>query len=369
MIMATMLYKRASGGEIRQWKIWVENEGTPTVFVEAGVLNGSQVKTAGQVIEEGKQGRDAYGQAVFMMESKIKKKNDEGYFDTIEKAETNRIIRPMLAVDFKKRGHSIVFPATAQRKFDGVRCLASLNDNGEVDLLSRRGKPFPHLNHLRSAIAGLDNIPDDFIFDGELYSDTLTFQEVVGLVRRESLKAGDDERLLQVSYRLYDCLTADENDGFITRHAILKQTLTNANDCLMLVENINLYNESEVEILHNQFVAEGYEGIMVRNNDGVYGINKRSKDLQKFKQFLDDEFSIVDFLEGTGNDAGTVIWVCTNDNNDTFKVRPRGTREQRREWFSDGNNLIGSTLTVRYFELTDDGIPRFPVGIAIRDYE
>jgi hypothetical protein len=91
--------------------------------------------------------------------------------------------------------------------------------------------------------------------------------------------------------------------------------------------------------------------------------------LQKFKQFLDDEFSIVDFLEGTGNDAGTVIWVCTNDNNDTFKVRPRGTREQRREWFSDGNNLIGSTLTVRYFELTDDGIPRFPVGIAIRDYE
>ena len=368
--MATMLYKRASGGEIRQWKIWVENEGTPTVFVEAGVLNGSQVKTAGQVIEEGKQGRDAYGQAVFVMESKINKKNDEGYFDTIEKAETTRIIRPMLAVDFKKRGHSILFPATAQRKFDGVRCLASLNENGEVDLLSRRGKPFPHLNHLRSAIAGLDSIPDDFVFDGELYSDTLTFQEVVGLVRRESLKVGDDERLMQVSYRLYDCLTADENDGFLTRHATLKKALNGQyQSSLMLVENVEVTDRAEVETLHNQFVAEGYEGIMVRNNDGVYGINKRSKDLQKFKHFLDDEFSIVGFLEGTGNDAGTVIWVCTNDNNDTFKVRPRGTREQRREWFSEGNNFIGSTLTVRYFELTDDGIPRFPVGIAIRDYE
>jgi hypothetical protein len=36
---------------------------------------------------------------------------------------------------------------------------------------------------------------------------------------------------------------------------------------------------------------------------------------------------------------------------------------------SDAPNLIGKSLTVRYFEMTDDNIPRFPVGVSIRDYE
>ena len=52
-----------------------------------------------------------------------------------------------------------------------------------------------------------------------------------------------------------------------------------------------------------------------------------------------------------------------------FKARPKGTREQRTLWFDNADSYIGATLTVRYFEMTDDGIPRFPVGIAIRDYE
>lgn len=75
------------------------------------------------------------------------------------------------------------------------------------------------------------------------------------------------------------------------------------------------------------------------------------------------------YEEGTGNDAGTVIWVCMTENGDLFKARPKGTREERTEYFQKGDDFIGATLTVRYFEMTDDGIPRFPVGVAIRNYE
>ena len=84
--------------------------------------------------------------------------------------------------------------------------MASLNSDGSVSLKSRKGKEFPHMNHLRQQIASLKGIPDGAFLDGELYSDTLTFQEVVGLVRRESLKAGDEDKLKQISYRLYDML-------------------------------------------------------------------------------------------------------------------------------------------------------------------
>jgi DNA ligase-1 len=87
------------------------------------------------------------------------------------------------------------------------------------------------------------------------------------------------------------------------------------------------------------------------------------------KTFLDDEFEIVSFTQATGSDAGTVIWECTTPEGNIFSVRPRGTREEKRIYFQNGEDYIGQQLTVRYQELTDDGIPRFPVGISIRDYE
>lgn len=369
-----ILYKTASNGELRQWKAWVEDVGGGEYHlkVEAGVVYGKQVPTKGQVFTSGKQGRDAKGQAEFELASKVKKKRDEGYYDTIDEAKNNKKFLPMLAVNFAKRGGSVEYPAIGQRKFDGVRCLASLNDDGSVNLKSRRDKPFPHLNHLRQQIAGLP-LEEAIILDGELYSDTLTFQEVVGLVRRESLKAGDEDKLKQISYRLYDLYDGDfENQDFEGRYAELAQYLNHnpsSHPNLILTENIVLNDPAEVKQYHDEFVKEGYEGIMVRNRKGEYGIDKRSKHLQKFKEFFDEEFEIVGFTEGTGNDAGTVIWYCMTDNGDIFKARPKGTREERKEWFENGQKHIGSTLTVRYFELTDDGIPRFPVGVAIRDYE
>ena len=67
-------------------------------------------------------------------------------------------------------------------------------------------------------------------------------------------------------------------------------------------------------------------------------------------------------------EAGCVIWICELDGK-TFACRPRGTREEREELFEKGADFIGNQLTVRYQEKTDDGLLRFPVGIAIRNYE
>lgn len=367
------LYKRDSKGKIRQWNGWVEagQGGRWLMYVETGLLDGNKVKNRPKIYYAGKQGRDAKGQSMFELESKINKKRDEGYFDTIKEAQDILVILPMLALDFNKRGHNIDYPAIGQRKFDGVRSMASLNSDGSVSLKSRKGKEFPHMNHLRQQIASLKGIPDGAFLDGELYSDTLTFQEVVGLVRRESLKAGDEDKLKQISYRLYDMLDPNNRDaGFQDRYDTLKTILgSTPPQNLILTKNFEISDKADVKPLHDQFVKEGYEGIMIRNKDGEYGINKRSKNLQKFKEFYDQEFQIVGYEEGTGNDAGTVIWVCMTQQGDLFKARPKGTREERTEYFQKGDDFIGATLTVRYFEMTDDGIPRFPVGIAIRNYE
>ena len=379
VLMEKFLYKKDSKGKIRQWRGYVDTAPNNRFImgVETGLLDGNKTTNRPRIYWQGKQGRDAKGQAMFELESKVSKKRDEGYFDTIQEAKDTLVVLPMLALDFNKRSHDVSYPAIGQRKFDGVRCMASINPDGSVSLKSRKGKEFPHMNHLRQQIASLKGIPDGAFLDGELYSDTLTFQEVVGLVRRETLKAGDEDKLKQISYRLYDMLDPDDRKaGFQKRYDGLKKILgigmpflPQPPKNLILTKNFELDNKEDVKKYHDQFVKEGYEGIMIRNKDGEYGINKRSKHLQKFKEFFDQEFEIVGYEEGTGNDAGTVIWVCMTENGDLFKTRPRGTREERTEYFDNGDDYIGATLTVRYFEMTDDGIPRFPVGIAIRNYE
>ena len=373
VLMEKILYKQDSKGKIRQWRGYVDSAPNNRFImgVETGLVDGNKTANRPRIYWQGKQGRDAKGQAMFELESKVNKKRDEGYFDTIQEAKDTLVILPMLALDFHKRKHDISYPAIGQRKFDGVRCMASINPDGSFLLKSRQGNVLPHLNHLRQQIASLKCIPDGAFLDGELYSDTLTFQEVVGLVRRETLKPGDEDKLKQISYRLYDMLDPDDRTaGFQKRYDGVKKILgPNPPKNLILTENFELNDKDDVKKYYDQFVKEGYEGIMIRNKDGEYGINKRSKHLQKFKEFFDQEFEIVGFEEGTGNDAGTVIWICITQNGDLFKARPKGTREERAEYFDNGDDYIGATLTVRYFELTDDGIPRFPVGVAIRNYE
>ena len=83
----------------------------------------------------------------------------------------------------------------------------------------------------------------------------------------------------------------------------------------------------------------------------------------------DDEYQIVGFQEGEGVEIGCIIWKCVTKEGITFNCRPKGTHEARRELFKNAQQYVGKKLTVRFQELSDDLVPRFPVGITIRDYE
>ncbi len=106
---------------------------------------------------------------------------------------------------------------------------------------------------------------------------------------------------------------------------------------------------------------------MIRNPNAPYKIGKRSKNLLKDKEFMEDEFKVSGFTEGTGDDKGTIIWECETKDKQSFSVRPRGTKEERRELFKTGDKYLGKNLTIIYFGLTTSGIPRFPVGKDIRE--
>jgi DNA ligase-1 len=112
----------------------------------------------------------------------------------------------------------------------------------------------------------------------------------------------------------------------------------------------------------------GYEGQMVRLNAAYE--NKRSKFLMKRKEFIDEEYVIVDIVEGEGNRAGTAGYMqFFARNGKSFKSNIKGSFPWLRQLLKDRKSLIGKKATIKYFNLTPDSIPRFGFVVAVRDYE
>jgi DNA ligase-1 len=121
----------------------------------------------------------------------------------------------------------------------------------------------------------------------------------------------------------------------------------------------------EFEKSMEDFTRAGHEGIIVRDPDGWYTAGK-SNALLKYKTFQDAEFRVVDVIEATGKDRGTAVFVCATAAGVTFHVRPAGDFEERSIQFEERESTIGRMYTVRFQELTNRGIPRFPTGVAFR---
>ncbi len=377
------LFGEATTGKLKQWSIRVVEDSSHAIIqTEHGYQDGKKQITQ-KIITHGKNiGKknetSALKQAISEARSSWIKKKESGYSENPDTSDnTNEeqydsevssgrskgidssVPSVMLAHDFNKRGKDISFPCFVQPKFDGTRCVAIPNKG----LFSRNKKSYPHLQHIQSEI---NRLPSSMILDGELYSDTLTFQEIVGLVKRETLKPSDQEKQLQIKLYVYDIINSNPYENrFINLQLLFR---LHRFKYLVLVKTENCENQEQLKQKHSEYVLEGYEGIMLRNKNSSYK-GSRSIDLQKYKEFFDDEYEVIGYQEGQGLEEGCVLWTCITSERKQFSCRPRGSREERQEMFLHGDKYIGKKLSVKYQELTDDGIPRFPVGIAFRDYE
>jgi DNA ligase-1 len=309
---------------------------------------------------------------------------------------------PMLAQTFNpadiaastKKKKVIKFPCFVQPKLDGLRCVSYATripggNDATVSLQSRTGAFFTGLPHITDALRPYLLQHPKVVIDGELYTDQMPFEELAGLIKKKKITDADVARLKKVKYHVYDIYDhSRHNMPFSERMGVLAAAVrrcgcvandtstasgrilrsdTDAAAVVVLVRTEKIAVLTEFRQLFSEFVEAGYEGIMLRNAAGEYRANYRSNDLQKYKEFLEDEYRIIDFTQGEGRDAGAVIWVCETADGKEFTVRPRGTMEQRRAWFNDGDSYIGKKLTVVYQELTEEGKPRFPVGKAVRE--
>jgi ATP-dependent DNA ligase len=366
-----VLYHVGKSGGLYRWRVWSEGD---RIFSEYGLVDG-ELQVAERVSTPKNVGRSNATSAVEQAELEAaamwRKKRERKYFLSPEEAR-GLLVRPMLAVDyFKRRDRGLEFPLFVQPKLDGMRALVFWDaDVGRWEVMSRSGKSYvdsvggsvAHLVAAFEALAVVRPEVREWFFDGEIYRHGVGFQQLTRLLKK--YRPGESELL---EFHAYDVVRRGvSGEVFSVRVGWLESLASVVVSPLVVVPCRVAGSEDEVFALQGEFVAAGFEGAMARVGGGSYEFGARSFGLLKVKSFLDAEFPIVGFKSGVGKFADAVIWSCRTPGGVVFDVSSRGSMEERRAWLREAEGHVGSLLTVRFFELSEDGVPRFPVGVGFR---
>lgn len=380
------LVARNARDKVQQVQAKLSQEGN-TFFIErvTGQYLGVQTKQPVLTIDKGKAKRSILEQAELQFKSIINKYLDKGYkkisdltktsFYDISESEMNTLVpsvktdasgflKPMLAKDSNKCQTSILNKRLlCSRKLNGVRCLIQKGEE-EIHAISRGGKEYqvPTTLIRKELEEFFENHPA-VILDGELYRHGHHLQELSGIAR---LKDWED-RCETLEYWIYD--VADSTKTFEERLEILKELEELFSDSIKIkvLEHVETNSFKEIQELHNKWVSEGYEGLVARKPTSTYQFGKRGSDMIKVKEYMEQEFKIIDYKDGLRDED--FCFILETEDNKPFAAKPIGNRELKDQYMNDIDNIIGKFGTVKFFEWSKDGVPQQPIFQVVRDYE
>ena len=364
-----------------------QNGNSFTIKRTTGQYQGVMTEQPELTIERGKAKRSVLEQAELQYNSIVSKYQDKGYkrldsltnkkFDELSleeidalvptiKSDSNGNLKPMLAKSSNDCQTSILQKKMfCSRKLDGVRMMVKWDEKlGKPITISRGGK-----NYDVAATLIIEQLTDylsrhkDLILDGELYAHGHYLQEISGIARLETW----EDRCEILEYWIYDI--ADDKRTFNNRYDdLIDLSLDIENNPnyskIKVVEHVLTEGWEQIQRLHDKWVSEGFEGLVARKPDKVYGFGKRGSDMIKVKMYQDDEFEIIDYQDGLRPEDFT--FVCQTKEGKQFAAKPIGDRELKAQYLENIDNIIGKKGIVKYFEISKDGIPLQPVFQAVR---
>lgn len=347
------LFKRSVSGKISQWIIEVEDNRYRTIsgFVGMKLFESAWTECESKNVGK-KNGTTPAEQALSQATSIWQKKIDLGAFDNFADVDKPRLFEPMLAHDYNDYRKKIKHALATQPKLDGIRCI--INVDG---MWTRKGKPIISAPHIWDIVAPLFEENPFLVLDGELFAErsSCDFNTIISCVRKTKPTIDDlKESAKYIQYWIYDVPSFEA--GFWNRQIeYIRLVEAINNEAIIAVETSVIKNETEADTALKEYLEQDYEGAIFREIDSAYE-NKRSKNLLKYKNFVDAEFEIIDVLEGEGklaNRVGKLVFA-------NFNAAVNGTHDYLAELWEHRNELIGKQATIKYFELTTDGAPRFP---------
>lgn len=354
--MNYILTKDNARGNRQFWKIGVNNI---DISIEWGVENG---KTQQNIysITDGKQNRTANEQALFVATSLMGKKLRTGY--TIDgEIGPEKSPLPMLAKEYKYTQSMENMKVAIQPKLDGIRCIANVKTG---QLWSRKQTSIKGLEHISKTLLE-STFPDDITWiDGELYMHESSFNEISSNVRRTT---NFTDKSINIRYWVYDCIS---KHPFKDRIKIIEKSLVQTKELILTETKFVRLSQDVMKALHKDAIDNNYEGIMVRKEDSLYEDGKRSSNLLKYKDCMQEEFKVIGFkqkkvVNGTIT-LGSVILQSFTNKDVQFNATPTMTNAEKIEIWENQLNYLGQTATVKFFEKTPNNIPRFPRLIGFR---
>ena len=361
----------------------------------SGQLGGKRTSQPDKTVERGKATRNLWEQVMLEAKHLVKEKLDKGYreiekdpdeYKTSELEEIlggivtgqNGVPKPMLAKQADKVTNPKIYDKTwlASRKIDGLRALIYMGDDGNLHTASRGAMNYdaamsdilehPSLIQLFKENPGL-------IMDGECYHHGWTLQQLNSIARTQ--KTVKDYGILQFYW--YDIV--DVNSTFDERWSYMQDIKDQYNlifdpEKEFKQEELRIQFVPQVEVtgwdnmmkLHNQFVSEGWEGLVIRDPDKLYRPNGRTNDMIKIKCYKSDEFLITGYELGLRGNEDMVFTLVTKENK-PFKAKPHGDRAQK-DWYVNNfdSECLNHYATLKYFYMSDDNVPLQPSVSNIR---
>lgn len=335
-------------------------------------------------IRRGKAQRTVTEQATLQYNSELKKYLDKGYKRIsdlgiselteeaaenalpMENTDQNGVLKPQLCKILDKTNKKLTDKTwLASAKHDGLRMFLFLRD-GEVHTASRGGQDYdvaatyirkdPFVNKLLS-----EN--PDLILDGELYvhGDDWNLQRISGLGRKQELE--EDHKYL--TFHCYDIV--DTTLPFSVRAKKLGEIkkVCPENSKLVIVDHTPVTGLEEIMKLHDKYVNEGYEGLVIRDPNKEYKCAARDNRMLKIKEMEEDSFLITGYELGMRGVEDMCFTLETSDGKQ-FKAKPQGDRALKEQYMEDIDDIIGRMGDVKFFHYTPDGIPNLPVFLTVR---
>jgi hypothetical protein len=392
------LISRDSKGKIRVVEMsyeWDEEQHGYVIHRSTGLLNGKMVEQPDIVILKGKASRTLKEQVELEYNSNKKKYLDKGYrelenpLEDYSEEELNNILgevrtgqngvpKPQLAKQADKVTNLKTFDKKywGSRKIDGLRCLIYLGEDGKLHTASRGATNYDAamieiLEHPDLIQLFKDN--PTLIMDGECYKHGYSLQQL-NSVARTQVKAVDYEILQFYSYDIVD-LNSPVTER-INRINELAEPLSLTFEPerefqygelrIQLVPHVEVSGWDNIMALHNEYVSEGWEGLVIRLESSLYGPNKRTNDWLKVKCYKQDTYKVIGIEQGLRK-YDDMVFVLETEEGEQFKAKPFGDRNQKIEYTDNFEEKYQNHLgDVKYFYYSDEGTPLQPSFIAFR---
>jgi len=333
----------------------IRTEG-PKIIVTTGQLDGAKIdhETICEPKNVGKKNETtAEKQAELEAESKWRKKIKAGYVEDPSGEITRKL--PMKVKIWQEHKHKYVYPHYISPKLNGVNGEYRLED-GELKLYSRGGDLYLMLEHQKEEVLKVMEFFDTKTLNGEIYKHGMHLQDITSAVKKHNKDTPSLE------FHVFDI-----PDWEVPYEEKVEKLIQASKEFTGIVKVFPVYlvtTEEEVEEFQELFLAQGYEGSVIRRPGLIYKYNERSSDIFKYKIAQDAEYKIVGYRL---DKKGHPVFTCVTEQGLEFAVKPKGTDEERLNIAKNADSWIGKWLKIEFEMLSKDKKPLKPVGIGLRE--